>query len=101
MSAANEWSHLKLDWLGTADYDASLKKQEDAAKSARAGGEAVIFACEHPTVITLGKRGQALSDILVSLEVLRKENVKILEPTVGGRQPFITRGSWYCIPFCR
>ena len=44
-------------WVGTLEYGAALRMQEQARFNARNGGEALLLGLEHPPVITLGKRG--------------------------------------------
>ena len=44
-------------WLGTLEYGAALRIQEQARIDALGGGESLILGLEHLPVITLGKRG--------------------------------------------
>ena len=44
-------------WLGTLEYGAALRIQEQARLDALGGGESLILGLEHLPVITLGKRG--------------------------------------------
>ena len=89
---------FELKWLGTLDYEAALKVQEQTAEGLRQTAGAIVLACEHPTVITLGKRGQALDDILISLEVLRKEGVRIFATDRGGQATLHNPGQLVLYP---
>jgi len=90
--------NLKTTWLGLLDYEAALVHQSEAADRVRRGGEAEILAMEHPTVITLGKRGQPLTDILASMEALRGENIKIVATDRGGQATLHNPGQLVLYP---
>jgi lipoyl(octanoyl) transferase len=46
---------LSWDWLGRADYQATLQRQLALRDQVWAGGDGLVLLCEHPPVITLGR----------------------------------------------
>ncbi len=46
---------LAWHWLGRASYDRVLADQHVARERVWAGGDGVVYLCEHPPVITLGR----------------------------------------------
>jgi lipoyl(octanoyl) transferase len=77
--------NLKVEWLGSQDYEAGLELQRLAVAKVKETLKAQFLSCEHPTVITLGKRGQPLTDVLTSMEILREKNIKIIATDRGGQ----------------
>lgn len=58
-----------VDW-GVLDYEIALERQRDLVKLRQRGGCAdVIVAVEHPHVITLGRRREALGNVLAAADV--------------------------------
>ena len=53
--AARGLAMLAWHWLGRADYRRVLADQLAARERVWAGGEGVVYLCEHPPVITLGR----------------------------------------------
>lgn len=90
--------NLKVDWLGTCDYEQGLEIQAAAVKKVKNGGQAQFLVCEHPTVITLGKRGQSLTDVLTSMETLREKNIKIIATDRGGQATLHNPGQLVIYP---
>ncbi len=85
-------------WLGTCDYEQGLEFQSVAVDRVKKGGNAQFLCCEHPTVITLGKRGQSLTDVLTSMEVLREKNIKIIATDRGGQATLHNPGQLVIYP---
>jgi lipoyl(octanoyl) transferase len=54
-----------FEWLGTIEYGAALERQHQAWNS----GHAKVFGLEHPSVITLGKRGNPDADLRSTNEI--------------------------------
>jgi lipoyl(octanoyl) transferase len=89
---------LGLIWLGLQDYELALSFQLEAADEVRAGQVARVIACEHESVITLGKRALALNDLLVSLDQLREKKIKIMGTDRGGQATFHNPGQLVVYP---
>lgn len=89
---------MRVDWLGSSDYEATLQKQLDAADRVRLVGLPCLLACEHPAVITLGKRGQPLSDVLASMDLLRQQQIKIVATDRGGQATLHNEGQLVIYP---
>jgi lipoate-protein ligase B len=89
---------LEVRWLGTVDYEEALILQKDTVESVKKNGGGVLLACEHPTVITLGKRGQPLTDILTSMETLRLRKIKIVATERGGQATLHNPGQLVIYP---
>lgn len=89
---------LKIEWLGPCDYEHGLELQLAATESVKQTLRARVLACEHPTVITLGKRGQSFADILTSMETLREKNIKIIATDRGGQATLHNPGQLVIYP---
>lgn len=89
---------LEFEWLGLKDYEEALKIQFQFAERARETQKGFILACEHPAVVTLGKRGAAINDILVSMETLRQNKIKIVDTDRGGQATLHNPGQLVVYP---
>jgi len=63
LAATNPHEALQFEWLGRADYRATLARQHAERERVWAGGAGTIFLCEHPAVLTLG-RNATLANVL-------------------------------------
>jgi lipoyl(octanoyl) transferase len=90
--------NLSVQWLGCRDYEEGLRIQTDAVEVVKRTNQPQILSCEHPTVITLGKRGQPLTDILTSMDVLREQNIKIIATDRGGQATLHNPGQLVIYP---
>ncbi len=97
-SPSREISELQLAWLGQIDYELALEKQFKAAEAVRNGAPGIILACEHDPVITMGKRGQPLNDVLVSMDVLLRKKIHIVATDRGGQATFHNPGQLVLYP---
>jgi lipoyl(octanoyl) transferase len=89
---------LNIRWLGRCDYEEGLEIQNQAVENVKKTSRPEILTCEHPTVITLGKRGQPLTDILTSMDVLREQNIKIVATDRGGQATLHNPGQLVIYP---
>ncbi|MDZ4678314.1 MAG: lipoyl(octanoyl) transferase LipB [Oligoflexia bacterium] len=94
----NELDQITIQWLGLMDYEVALEAQIRAAERVRAGSVPCVMALHHHAVVTLGKRGQALSDLLVSLETMREKNIRIVATDRGGQATFHNPGQLVLYP---
>jgi len=75
---------LVLRKLGRIEYDQALEIQEDLLTKRQEGKiPDTLLILEHPPVITLGRRGK-YDNILLPLEKLAADGVKIYEVSRGG-----------------
>ncbi|MDD4189627.1 MAG: octanoyltransferase, partial [Eubacteriales bacterium] len=75
---------LVLRKLGRIEYDQALEIQEDLLAKRQEGKiPDTLLILEHPPVITLGRRGK-YDNILLPLEKLAADGVKIYEVSRGG-----------------
>ena len=89
---------LEIRWLGTADFEEALIIQRETADTVKKSGRGILLACEHPTVITLGKRGQPLTDLLASMDSLRQRKIKIVASDRGGQATLHNPGQLVLYP---
>ena len=59
---------VAYEWLGRADYRATLARQHAERERVWAGGPGVILLCEHPPVLTLGRHA-TLANVLAPGDV--------------------------------
>ncbi len=74
---------LAWHWLGRADYRSVLAMQLAARERAWGGDSGVVYLCEHPPVITLGRSADR-SNILASSDELAAAGVTIEQIERGG-----------------
>jgi lipoyl(octanoyl) transferase len=89
---------ISVEWFGSCDYEQGLLAQNKAVEEVKKSKIAKIISCEHPAVITLGKRGQPLTDILTSMETLRKRDIKIVATDRGGQATLHNLGQLVIYP---
>ena len=65
---------IHLSWLGSVEYTKALKTQEQHVQNILDGGNEIILGLEHPSVITLGKRGGSVT----------RKNIPIIQTNRGG-----------------
>lgn len=78
-------TQLQFYTLGNIEYTQADKIQRDIQKKRQT--ELVsdsLLLLEHPNVITLGKRG-AMSDILVGSNILKEQQVQVVQTDRGGQ----------------
>lgn len=98
MGFVEEVYKSELKWLGVKEYEEALTQQILTADAVRKGAPARILACQHPTVITMGKRAENLNDVLVSMETLRSRNIKIVGTDRGGQATLHNPGQLVLYP---
>ncbi len=74
---------MRATWLGLFDYVKALELQTAIQKTAEA--EPIILGLEHPTTITLGRRGDPLKDVLVGFKTLREKQIPVVAVDRGGQ----------------
>ena len=68
--------------LGFIDYDAAYGIQKECVARVLAGGAQVLFLCEHPAVITLGRLAQEAN--VLDLETIRRQGIRVIPIDRGG-----------------
>ncbi|MBK9293935.1 MAG: lipoyl(octanoyl) transferase LipB [Oligoflexia bacterium] len=91
-------SFIKLHWQGVEAYDLVLKKQNELHKLVSQGEEPMVIGCEHPTVITFGKRSNNFDDLLMPLSSLRAQNIEIFTVDRGGHATLHNLGQLVLYP---
>jgi lipoyl(octanoyl) transferase len=91
---------LAWHWLGRADYRRVLADQLAARERVWAGGDGVVYLCEHPPVITLGRSADR-SNILASADELAAAGVTIEQIERGGDVTYHGPGQLMIYPVVR
>jgi lipoate-protein ligase B len=68
--------------LGFIEYDAAYGIQKECVARVLAGGAQVLFLCEHPAVITLGRLAQEAN--VLDLETIRRQGIRVIPIDRGG-----------------
>ena len=74
---------MRVIYGGLVEYQRALERQKDFVREVRSGAEDVLFMCEHPAVLTLG-RAYHRENILASYEFLAARGVSVVEVDRGG-----------------
>ena len=91
---------LAWHWLGRADYRRVLADQLAARERVWAGGDGVVYLCEHPSVITLGRSADR-SNILAPADELAAAGVTIEQIERGGDVTYHGPGQLMIYPVVR
>ncbi len=83
--------------LGCIDYLAAYQKQKQAVAEVMAGQEQIIFLCEHPSVLTLGRLAKT-EHILIPREDLQRLGVSVHEIDRGGEVTLHSPGQLVVYP---
>jgi len=86
--------HPSWHWLGRADYRRVLADQLAARERVWAGGDGVIYLCEHPAVITLGRSANRDN-------VLAAGDVPVIQIERGGDVTYHGPGQLMIYPIVR
>ena len=70
---------LAISWLGRVPYDAALERQAEARAAVAAGEADRLLLLEHPSVVTLGRRGG-----IVDRDGLARLDTPVVETDRGG-----------------
>lgn len=60
-------------WLGLTPYESALQTQRQQKEKILAGNEGCVFGCEHPEVITLGKRLQGKETLSTPIKTIQSD----------------------------
>lgn len=77
-------SALSWRWLGRLDHPEAVERMETARGRVIAGGDEVVYLCQHPPVITLG-RSASRADVLAGDEALAAAGVAVTPASRGGQ----------------
>jgi lipoyl(octanoyl) transferase len=91
---------LRWHWLGRAGYRRVLADQLAARERVWAGGDGVIYLCEHPAVITLGRSARE-DNILASAGELATAGVSVENIERGGDVTYHGPGQLMIYPIVR
>jgi lipoyl(octanoyl) transferase len=87
--------------LGLMEYRAAWALQEQTHAEVQAGGAERILVVEHPSVITLGRRGMVAENLVTSEEELARLGIDIVETDRGGDITFHGPGQIVVYPIIR
>ncbi len=84
---------LDLAWLGTSSFHDSLQAQDKVYRNLLSDQQnfGTVFGLQHPAVITLGKRGDVLKDVLDS-------SIEVVEVDRGGQATLHSPGQLVIYP---
>jgi len=87
---------LRLEDWGTLDYEESLTRQRERVREIQEGrsGDVLVFV-EHPHVITLGRRREALGNVVAA------DGVPVVEIERGGDVTYHGPGQLVAYPICK
>ena len=71
-----------MHW-GMVDYAEALARQKELVRAVAGGASGVLVLCEHPVVITLGRKA-AMSNILISGQDLERRGISLVAVDRGG-----------------
>lgn len=91
---------LAWHWLGRADYRRALADQHAARARVWDGADGVVYLCEHPPTITLGRSADR-ANILVGPEELAAANVRVEQIERGGDVTYHGPGQLMVYPIVR
>lgn len=72
-------------WLGQIPYLDALNLQNQWQQEVLNGHPGVVLFCEHPSVITLGKRGKIEEDLNFPLSKLQESGISVVNIDRGGQ----------------
>lgn len=86
------------EWLGLIEYDNAFALQ--MAKSDQVRGQKMmhIFGLEHPAVVTFGKRASSASDLPWGAELLKQNQISLVEADRGGQATLHSPGQLVIYP---
>ncbi len=93
-----ELNSINLLWQGLETFENVLKKQITFVDRVSLGFNPVVIGCEHPTVITFGKRSQNFNDLLIPLKELRSQHIEIFTIDRGGHATLHNPGQLVLYP---
>ncbi len=85
-------------WSGIVPYANSLATQHLLAARVRLHHECWLLGCEHPRVITLGRRANFQKDVLLDLPQLEKLGVQVVPVERGGQTTLHNPGQLVIYP---
>lgn len=68
--------------LGLIDYDDAYRIQKESVARVLAGGTQVLFLCEHPAVITLGRLAREAN--ILNGEAIARQGIRVIPIDRGG-----------------
>jgi lipoate-protein ligase B len=87
-----------FEYHGQVAYPEAIKRQAAAAEWARLYSQKTILGMEHSPVITLGKRGLKVADILVNEKDLSELGISLVHSPRGGQATLHSPGQLVIYP---
>ncbi|MGA2584469.1 MAG: lipoyl(octanoyl) transferase LipB [Tepidisphaeraceae bacterium] len=87
--------------LGRMAYRKAWAVQEDAHANVLTGDEEMLLIVEHPAVITLGRRGSAIENLISSQQRLEEAGIELVQSDRGGDITLHSPGQIVAYPIIR
>lgn len=88
----------EANWLGLTEYEKAQELQFRLADQVRLHPQIQILGLEHPSTITLGKRGEVATDLLWNSETLRSREISVQKIDRGGQATLHSQGQLVIYP---
>ena len=88
----------EANWLGLTDYEKAQELQFALAEKVRQTPQIQILGLEHPSVVTLGKRGEIATDLVWSSETLDSRSILVKKIDRGGQATLHSQGQLVIYP---
>lgn len=87
-----------IQWLGLTIYNNALTAQNRRVDMVKSGKDPFILGCEHPTVVTFGRRCLPEQELKTPKEDLKKFGISIVQVPRGGQATFHMPGQLVIYP---
>lgn len=94
----NRAGTFQKEYLGLLGYSQGLEEQIKYSYLAQKNNSAYILGLQHKTVITLGKRGDVLTDLYQSREELATQCIEVFHTDRGGQATLHSPGQLVIYP---
>jgi lipoyl(octanoyl) transferase len=88
----------EANWLGLTDYEKAQEIQYALADKIRQVPQIQIIGLEHPSVVTLGKRGEIATDLLWDSDTLDSRSILVKKIDRGGQATLHSQGQLVIYP---
>lgn len=89
---------ITAEWLGLVDYNKSLNMQNTHVGSVKSGKDSIVLGCEHPAVVTMGRRCEGDGELKDTRENLESLGIPVVNVQRGGQATFHMPGQLVIYP---
>ncbi|MCB9027402.1 MAG: lipoyl(octanoyl) transferase LipB [Bdellovibrionaceae bacterium] len=86
------------EWLGLVDYNASVEAQNTQIEKVKSGRGPVVLGCEHPAVVTLGRRCEGDAELRSSPAEIESQGIQLVKTQRGGHATLHSPGQLIIYP---